>query len=328
MQVFLGPFFVNNSAPTLMVDSDLRSHHFFTDFLTYGTGPFSSSGISALGFVASSNSDSEDHPDIQLACYGMGVHSQFASHFARAFNLKTDVIEAYLSHAKRQTSFFQIVTNARPKAAGVVQLRSSDPHTPAQIDPKYLNNQEDMSVLIEGIKKGLELVEDTPTFKKLGAKFTEKKFPGCESWVSRSDRYWDCYLRQFAISFNNMVGTCKMGLETDTEAVVDKDLKVFGTKRLRIMDASIMPNIVVGDTSAATLMIGEKGSAMLLDEWEGSDPTSVGLNSLQNRNNCNYGQYAYSWMNNNGVKPIKLPTADEWLQNLNPNLNSNRVKRT
>lgn len=74
-------------------------------------------------------------------------------------------------------------------------------------------------------------------------------------------------MRQVSTTLGHQVGTCKMGPRTDPEAVVDPELRVHGIGRLRVVDGSIMPNIVAGHTNAVIIMIGEKASDMIKKTW-------------------------------------------------------------
>lgn len=112
--------------------------------------------------------------------------------------------------------------------------------------------------MVDGIKKTMRMVENTLSFQEIGATFTNRSVDGCGHYRFRSDEYWACYVRSMSISMGEVVGTLAMG------NVVDTQLRVLGTSRLRVIDASVMPSIVSGGTTAATLMIGEKGADMIL----------------------------------------------------------------
>ena len=91
--------------------------------------------------------------------------------------------------------------------------------------------------------------------------------PLCKSHEPWSDEYFKCVVQNNVLTVYHPVGTCKMGSLKDPMAVVDSSLKVIGTKNLRVIDASIMPRIVGGNTNAATVMIGEKGVDMIIKEY-------------------------------------------------------------
>ena len=92
--------------------------------------------------------------------------------------------------------------------------------------------------------------------------------PLCKSHEPWSDEYFKCVVQNNVFTVYHPVGTCKMGSLTDPMAVVDSSLKVIGMKNLRVIDASIMPRIVGGNTNAATVMIGEKGVDMIINEYQ------------------------------------------------------------
>ena len=92
--------------------------------------------------------------------------------------------------------------------------------------------------------------------------------PLCKSHEPWSDEYFKCVVQNNVLTVYHPVGTCKMGSLKDSMAVVDSSLKVIGTKNLRVIDASIMPRIVGGNTNAATVMIGEKGVDMIIKEYQ------------------------------------------------------------
>ncbi|KAG8035398.1 hypothetical protein G9C98_006844 [Cotesia typhae] len=117
--------------------------------------------------------------------------------------------------------------------------------------------------------KSLDFIKSllkTKTFKDLGVKLREAVIPGCDFQFD-SPEYWECNLRHTAHSYFHSVGTTRMGPSNDPKSVVDSNLKVLGIDRLRVIDASIMPNVPAANTDAPTLMIAEKGADIIKNLW-------------------------------------------------------------
>ena len=136
-------------------------------------------------------------------------------------------------------------------------LRLSD--APA-IRPNYLASAKDGEVLIEGMKVAQRLVDAAPMRRYVVRTHEPAQTPG-------SDDEWLQYLRAKGGISYHPVGTCRMG--SDDGAVVDERLRVRGIGGLRVIDASIMPTLVSGNTNAPTIMIGEKGANMVLEDARG-----------------------------------------------------------
>jgi choline dehydrogenase len=142
----------------------------------------------------------------------------------------------------------------RPQSRGQIRLASADPLQPPVIDPNYLAVDYDLKILLEGIRRGREILA-APAFKPW---LTEERLPG---GALKSDAEIEGFVRATGETEYHPVGTCKMG--NDAMAVVDDQLRVRGLERLRVIDASIMPTLVSGNTNAPTIMIAEKGAAMM-----------------------------------------------------------------
>ncbi len=154
----------------------------------------------------------------------------------------------------------------RPKSRGYIRLRSKKPQDPPIIQPNYLSNPEDLATMRAGIKLSLKLSR-SQAFQKNQIEPMVDKF-GCQDFEPFSGDYIDCFLKHWSFTIFHPVGTCKMGPDSDPYAVVDAELKVRGVNNLRVIDASIMPTIVGGNTQAAVVMIGEKGADIIIQNWE------------------------------------------------------------
>ena len=155
----------------------------------------------------------------------------------------------------KQHGFQPLINVQRPESLGSVMIRSADPSVAPDIDPNYLAVEHDLQLLREGIKIGRDIVAQKAFDPYRGAELD----PGPEV---RTDAQIDDYVRRNCHTQYHPVGTCKMGI--DPMAVVDPELKVHGLAGLRVVDASVMPVMVSANTNAATIMIGEKASDLIL----------------------------------------------------------------
>ena len=142
----------------------------------------------------------------------------------------------------------------RPKSRGSVWLQSADPTQPPAIDPNFFGDPADLEAMVAGFKTTKRLL-DAPALKAIQT--ADAFTAGVES-----DEQIRKALRARTDTVYHPVGTCKMGVN-DPMAVVDPTLKVYGVEGLRIADASIMPDIIGGNTNAPTIMIGEKAADMI-----------------------------------------------------------------
>ena len=139
----------------------------------------------------------------------------------------------------------------RPHSRGEVFLQSADPMADPGIDPKFLSDDRDLQTMIKGARMTREILMQDPM-----AKYRHKELFGTETATSDAD--WEKHIRARADTIYHPVGTCKMG--TDDMAVVDPELRVHGLEGLRVVDASIMPKLISGNTNAPTIMIAERAA--------------------------------------------------------------------
>ncbi|MDP3748439.1 MAG: choline dehydrogenase [Phenylobacterium sp.] len=167
------------------------------------------------------------------------------------------VLAVMQDHGKVQVAkdgFTFHVCQLRPESRGRVGLNSADPFADPAIFANYLATDEDRRALREGVKMMRKVAEQSA----LDAYRTEELFPGK---AVQTDAEIDAWIRKSAETIYHPVGTCKMG--TDEMAVVDAELKVRGIAGLRVIDASVMPTLVGGNTNAPTIMIAEKAADMI-----------------------------------------------------------------
>jgi choline dehydrogenase-like flavoprotein len=155
------------------------------------------------------------------------------------------------------------VCNLQPTSRGYVRLRSSDPMDKPVIKPHYLSTDEDRRVAVDSIRVA----------RRIAAQPALAKYRPVEYLPGQSVGNDDAALLKAAgdvgTTIFHPVGTAKMGRTTDPTAVVDERLRIIGLDRLRIVDASVMPTITSGNTNAPTMMIAEKGAAMIREDRRG-----------------------------------------------------------
>jgi choline dehydrogenase-like flavoprotein len=158
----------------------------------------------------------------------------------------------------RFPAFTASVANLRPTSRGHIGLRSPYPADPPVIVPNYLSTDEDRRVAAQSIRVTRRIVEQPA----LAAYRPQEYLPG----PAVSDNDEAALIKaagDIGTTIFHPIGTAKMGLPSDPMAVVDERLRVIGLERLRIVDASVMPTITSGNTNAPTMMIAEKGAAMI-----------------------------------------------------------------
>lgn len=178
-----------------------------------------------------------EHPDLQLTFMPLAV--------------KPGSVDLVPGHA------FQIhIDLMRPTSLGSVTLNSADPRQPPRILFNYLKTEQDRADMRAGARLVREIIGQPAMAPFQG----EELVPGPQA---QSDEALDAWARQVTETGYHASGTCKMGPANDPEAVVDPQLRVHGLDGLRVVDASIMPVIVSGNTNAPTVMIAEKASDLI-----------------------------------------------------------------
>jgi choline dehydrogenase len=157
----------------------------------------------------------------------------------------------------RFPGFTAAVTQCRPTSRGRIRIRSADPADSPSIETGYLQNDLDRATLVDAIRMAREIYRQGPFSHLYDVEVT----PGKDC---HTDEDILGFARQKAGTAYHPVGTCKMGRGDD--AVVDDRLRVRGVEKLRVIDASVMPFMVSTNTNAATIMVGEKGAAMVIED--------------------------------------------------------------
>ena len=217
----------------------------------FGKGPMSKSSVDGTGFFYNDASRrGNSYADIQFVFISTLPVINF-------FNFKDEVVKEQLAKTPNDNGFSTLVSISHPKSKGVITLKSTDPFEYPAIDPKYLTDQRDINDFIAAFRIWERFIE-TPTMQSLGAKVEHAKISFCAKHEFRSDKFWECVARHLGVTMYHHCGTCKMGALDDSTTVVDPQGRVKGIQRLRVVDASILPNVTTGNTNAPTIMAAEK----------------------------------------------------------------------
>jgi choline dehydrogenase-like flavoprotein len=155
-------------------------------------------------------------------------------------------------------AFTASVCNVQPTSRGHIRLKSANPADPPAIAPNYLSTDEDRRVAADSLRVARHIVAQPALAKYRPVEF----LPGPA--VGDDDASLIKAAGDIGTTIFHPVGTAKMGLPSDPRAVVDEKLRVMGMERLRVIDASVMPTITSGNTNSPTIMIAEKGAALVL----------------------------------------------------------------
>lgn len=215
--------------------SPLRGLGALTKYLLFRKGPLADPGMEAIAFVKSDEALTE--PDLKF-------------HFVMAL---------YKNNGREMTpehGFFAHVNVVRPESRGTLQLASADPKVPPLINQNYMAHEADRRALRQGVSIARKVFAQAAFDLYRG----EELAPGADVIT---DDALDQFIREHSEADYHSVGTARMG--NDAMAVVDNRLCVHGVRGLRVVDASIMPNMIGGSTNMPTIMIAEKASDMILN---------------------------------------------------------------
>ncbi|GBP65442.1 Glucose dehydrogenase [Eumeta japonica] len=237
-------------------------------FMATQTGPLSNIGATEVTAFLDVFNVSNPLPNIQyhqIMLPPLSMNSNLSNMYVQhEFTAETMKVLKKLNENNALLDFFNVLLT--PKSKGRLLLRSINPHDKPILYANYFDSKDDMEVIIQSMKF-VENLAQSRAFKKFNATFTHIPLEGCKDYIFKSDEYHECIAKHLTTTLYHPAGTAKMGPPNDTEAVVDSTLRVYGVEGLRVVDASVIPKIIRGNTNAPTIMIAEKASDMIKEFW-------------------------------------------------------------
>lgn len=226
------------------------------EWQTTGRGVISSSLYDAAAWYSTGLGDSHSH-DAQIACFASGGSMELFDCLNIDAALYFDDMARRL--APDAEHLILLVNPVLPHSEGEIVLQSADPSTHPAIRMNYFTDPHDMKVMVAVLRRALDIAARWPA-GKLGPlmvpPFLAQKH-GYQDGATPSDALLEDLALHFSMTVYHLTCTCRIG------SVVDPRLGVLGVAKLRVADASVMPNVVSGNTNAASIMIGEKAAEMV-----------------------------------------------------------------
>ncbi|KAB0793887.1 hypothetical protein PPYR_13507 [Photinus pyralis] len=200
------------------------------NYFYHGTGMWTGTGCEVLGVLSTKclNSsleynqnclnDEKLQPDLQILVMPLGAASDGGKHLVNVVGYNDITRENYIEPLVRQSTISLIPVVLHPKSRGTVRLSNRDPYNRPLIDPKYLSDPYDVTILLKGIEIIKKIISTQP-MQQLGAKLNTRKIPGCVTFEFDTEAYWECYVRHLTMTAYHPIGTCKIGNSFDKESV-------------------------------------------------------------------------------------------------------------
>ena len=231
-------------------------------------------GVEALSFIRTptSNTHTPKLPDVELILLSLTPQVDGGYAVIEGERVNPSNYDAVYKPAEFDPNynFLIVLSLLHPKSVGYLELKDKNPFNSPRFFPNFFKEPEDVESVLEAVKYTIKMVEDTKPFQTIGAKINEHQIPSCAHHGFRTDDYWRCAIRSLCVSLHHQVGTCKMGPSSDPTAIVSPELKVYGVKRLRVVDTSIIPETTTSHTNAVSFMIGERAADMIKEDWKGN----------------------------------------------------------
>lgn len=204
-------------------------------FAIHNTGPLVS--MRQVGGYINSKNDSH-YADIQFYhAYFARNNSGYAS-YLKSKRFHSDILDTLLSLNQQHDVAVVFAVDLQPKSNGCIKLNGTSIHNKPIIQPEYFSREEDMETMLREVKRQISFI-NSKSYRAHGGQFAWLPLKACQQFKMKSDAYLRCYIQHFTDTAYHYAGTCKMGPRTDSEAVVDPQLRVYGVDGLRVIDGSM-----------------------------------------------------------------------------------------
>ncbi len=262
------PVILDDDSPTsgnTITDDLLESPLSMLQYWLMGNGPLSSTAFEVVGYIRSGLEPPGSGPDIQLLLYNRFMGPDLMRLLGITVQGMSYLWGYDLTNNKFKSGYVLFVVLLHPRSRGYVQMDTlRSPLSMPYINPNYLSEKTDSEIILKGIRKAQELL-NTAAFSQFKGRIPAED--ATAPFPYDSDEFWYWYIQRISLPGHSPSGTCKMGGADDPSAVVDPSLKVKGVEGLRVVDASVMPQAVSGNSYTSTVMIAEKAADIIKDYW-------------------------------------------------------------
>lgn len=238
------------------------------DYLVYRNGSLATIGtMSLVGLKDINGNTSQPCANLEIIhqSYKKGDEMSFKT-FLDSVVIKEDLKEYLLNTIKESSLLLALLLLSHPRSRGTVNITSNSYKEAPKIDANYFAEEDDVQIML-GALDYITKFANTPALKERQGEIVHLPLDECDQNEFQSEAYWRCYIQFMTTTCYHPVGTAKMGPVDDTTSVVDPRLKVIGVQNLRVVDASIMPTVPGVNTNGPTIMIAEKGSDLIKEDW-------------------------------------------------------------
>ena len=230
-------------------------------YLLFQDGMIAGAPVEASLFVKTDLATENEGPDLQILYLGATITQRNVEDFGLILDLAKIYHGGHVEDEDGHASGFVFYPcGLHPKSRGSIKLNVKKPETTPLISPNYLNHPDDVEVFVRGVQI-VQKILNTSIYNNISLHCLALDAPS--PFPKDSNDFWRWYTRQIASTVYHPVGTCRMGGKEDKEAVVDPQLRVRGVENLRVVDASVIPEIISGNTNAPVIMIAEKASDLI-----------------------------------------------------------------